>query len=74
MGKNNGDILNFLAGGGPAPSLSSSACRSDPETTRFGKSSMSRFRLSGMNQRKPGSLVVGIDVGGLKKGFHAVAL
>lgn len=27
-----------------------------------------------MNQREPGSFVVGVDVGGLKKGFHAVAL
>ncbi|MBH0205324.1 MAG: DUF429 domain-containing protein [Nitrospira sp.] len=27
-----------------------------------------------MNQHKPGSIVVGVDVGGLKKGFHAVAL
>jgi predicted nuclease with RNAse H fold len=27
-----------------------------------------------MNQHKPGSIVVGVDVGGPKKGFHAVAL
>jgi predicted nuclease with RNAse H fold len=27
-----------------------------------------------MNQYRPGSLVVGVDVGGSKKGFHAVAL
>lgn len=27
-----------------------------------------------MNQREPGSIVVGVDVGGSKKGFHAVAL
>ena len=27
-----------------------------------------------MNHREPGSIVVGVDVGGLKKGFHAVAL
>ena len=27
-----------------------------------------------MNLHEPGSLVVGVDVGGTKKGFHAVAL
>jgi predicted nuclease with RNAse H fold len=27
-----------------------------------------------MNQHEPGSIVVGVDVGGPKKGFHAVAL
>lgn len=27
-----------------------------------------------MNQHKPGSIVVGVDVGGPNKGFHAVAL
>lgn len=27
-----------------------------------------------MNQHKPGSIVVGVDVGGPQKGFHAVAL
>ena len=26
-----------------------------------------------MNHHEPGSIVVGVDVGGLKKGFHAVA-
>ena len=26
-----------------------------------------------MKQHKPGSVVVGVDVGGPKKGFHAVA-
>jgi hypothetical protein len=27
-----------------------------------------------MNRQEPGSIVVGVDVGGPKKGFHAVAL
>ena len=27
-----------------------------------------------MIHHEPGSIVVGVDVGGLKKGFHAVAL
>ena len=27
-----------------------------------------------MNHHKPGSIVVGVDVGGPTKGFHAVAL
>ncbi|MDH4237263.1 MAG: hypothetical protein OEV17_08475 [Nitrospira sp.] len=27
-----------------------------------------------MNQHEPGSIVVGVDVGGPKQGFHAVAL
>jgi hypothetical protein len=27
-----------------------------------------------MNQHEPGSIVVGVDVGGPTKGFHAVAL
>jgi hypothetical protein len=27
-----------------------------------------------MNPHAPGSIVVGVDVGGTKKGFHAVAL
>ena len=27
-----------------------------------------------MSQHQPGSLIVGVDVGGFKKGFHAVAL
>ena len=27
-----------------------------------------------MSQHQPGSIVVGVDIGGLKKGFHAVAL
>lgn len=27
-----------------------------------------------MDQHEPGSIVVGVDVGGPKKGFHAVAL
>ena len=27
-----------------------------------------------MNQHKPGSIVLGVDVGGPQKGFHAVAL
>ena len=41
----NGDILNVLAGGGPAPCVPSSSRRSDSETRPLGKSRRSRFRL-----------------------------